>query len=231
MKPACFVPARGGSKRIPRKNRRPFCGRPIMEYPILQAQASGLFSRIIVSSDDDEIRAIGRRLGCETDTRPLWLYGDTVDSETIVAHAIKHFGLGIDPAICMLYPTAVFVRAEWLSESFSEFDGHPIAVCKLDTEPAQRALCVGSDGAIVPLMPGFIDYRTQDLAASFHDVGAFYWLSPQPFLAGWEGRPKVALLSQGARPYIIGKYESWDIDDPEDWEHAESEYRRIFHVG
>jgi pseudaminic acid cytidylyltransferase len=220
-----FIPARGGSKRISGKNKKLFCGRPIIEYPIEKAKEAGLFSHIIVSSDDQEIREIALRMGVETDERPPELYGDAVDSETILAYLLKEYKCENDWAACLIYSTAAFIRPEWLQNSFKTFDGNPIAVCKVDQQPAQRALyryC----GILKPIDPSSLAMRTQDLPTSMHDEGAFYWINPARFLAGWKA--KVDLLRQDAQPFMVGKFESWDIDDPEDWEHGEAEYRRLF---
>lgn len=224
-KPICFIPARGGSKRIPAKNKRLFCGRPIIEYPISAARESGLFRSIIVSSDDPEILSIAGKLGCQLDSRPEHLYSDDIDTESIAAYIIKEYHLEADDVFCMMYATAAFVKPEWLIDSLSQFDGLPIAVCKETQHPAQRALFKGTMGYLEPIDESSICMRTQDLPHTLFDVGDFYWFRPIRFLALWEQH--IDLLRQLCTPFIVGKYDTWDIDDPEDWEHAEAEYMRL----
>jgi N-acylneuraminate cytidylyltransferase len=225
MKPVCFIPARGGSKRIPGKNKKKFCGIPIIVWVIEAAQKSGLFEYIVVSTDDSNISNIAYKMNCRIDSRPPEMYGDMVDTETIAAHVIEAFGLIDEDAFCMLYSTAVFTKPKWLIETFFSFDGHPINVAKPTQHPMQRALIINKDGFLEPVDISAIKQRTQDLPQTYFDVGDFYWMRPRSFVEKW--REGVDLLRQDCRPFIVGKYDTWDLDDPEDWEHGEHEFRRL----
>lgn len=227
MKPWCFLPARGGSKRIPGKNKKLFNGRPIIEYAIKAAQASRLFEKILVSTDDPDIAEIVDDLGWETETRPPELYGDKTDTESIAAFTLRAHGLENERAFCMLYATAAFTRPDWLTATFAQFDGeHPIYIGKPTQHPSQRSRYTDDEGFSRPLDPSATNKRTQDLRKTHDDVGDFYWFNPARFLAKWDD--EVQLLDQYCRPFIVGPYDTWDIDNPEDWEHAEWEWRRMF---
>jgi N-acylneuraminate cytidylyltransferase len=213
------IPARGGSKRIPRKNIRPFHGRPMLAWPIAAALASGLFDRVVVSTDDPEIAETAKAHGAETPfLRPTELSGDQTGVLPVVQQAIAT--LGGDPAfVCLIYPTAPFLRPEALREGFGLLSGRPDKAYALSVTsfpaPVQRALKITAEGALEPLYPEHRQTRSQDLEPAFHDAGQFCWGRTEAWLAG------EPVFSDRALPVVIPRHLVQDIDTEEDWRRAE----------
>lgn len=215
------IPARGGSKRIPGKNIRDFAGRPMIEWPIAAARASGLFDRILVSTDSGEVAAVAEKAGVDVPfVRPPELSGDHCGTLEVITHAAlwaEEEGLAPD-AICCLYATAVFVGPEDLARGRAKLDDggwdYVFAAGRF-AQPVQRAFVKADDGAMVLLFPEHRLTRSQDLPAVYHDAGQFYWGRAD---AWREGRPIF-----GPRTSFIelpaGRVQ--DIDTPEDWTMAE----------
>jgi pseudaminic acid cytidylyltransferase len=163
------IPARGGSKRIPRKNIRPFAGKPMVAYAIDAARTTGLFDHVIISTDDIEIATIGRALGAEIPfMRPVELADDTTPTVPVIAHAIRscrELGWPVRQACC-IYPTAPLLDPRDIEAAFRMLDGQdqpyvfPVAEY---ASPVQRALRRAADGRAQPLFPEFVRTRTQDL--------------------------------------------------------------------
>lgn len=219
----CVIPARGGSKRIPRKNVKHFCGKPMIAYAIEIARASELFSHIIVSTDDPEIANIARNLGAEVPfIRPPQLADDHTVTTPVIAHAIsvsEQMGRVFEN-ICCMYPTAPFVQIEDLKEAFklrentnSEFS-FPVAEFP---SAIQRALRRDPSGRLSPFYPEFELCRTQDLEHAYHDAGQFYWGTR----GAWLNNSSIHRDGVGL---VIPSWRVVDIDSPQDWYKAELLY-------
>ena len=221
-----LIPARGGSKRIPRKNIRHFEGRPIIGYAIDAAISSNEFDQIVVSTDDDEIAAIALDLGASVPfLRPADLSNDETPTVPVVAHAIEtceSFGWSFKE-VCCIYPTVPLINPldisntlEALRKSNSDF-GFPIS--RFHSSPF-RALRVRSDGSTVPIFPENELKRTQDLEPAFFDAGQFYWGTRDAWMLK---KP----LHSNAVGFEIPNWRVVDIDDEGDWIRAESIFRSM----
>jgi pseudaminic acid cytidylyltransferase len=226
-----IIPARGGSKRVPRKNLRPFAGRPIIAYPIQTAKASGLFDEVIVSTDDDEIAAIAREHGAAAPfRRPPHLADDHATTIAVIQHALGWLGENgrdVDLACC-IYATAPFIRVSDLRDGLSRLldSGRSFAFSVTPFEfPVQRGLRLRADGAIEALAPEHADTRSQDLEPAYHDAGQFYWGRAAAFR---EGR---VLFSPESVPVILPRHLVHDIDTEDDWVRAELAYQVLRAAG
>ncbi|MBL7249436.1 pseudaminic acid cytidylyltransferase [Alloalcanivorax marinus] len=216
-----IIPARGGSKRIPGKNIKPFQGRPMIAWSIRAALESGCFQRVIVSTDDEGIAKVAREWGAETPfMRPPELADDHTGTLPVIAHALEWLtdhGETVETACC-LYATAPFVRPEDLRAGRDRLDRGDVDYAFSVTRyafPIQRALRVTPQGRIGMFQPEHFSTRSQDLEEAWHDAGQFYWGRA---LAWREQRP---LFSEAAAPIELPRYRVQDIDTPEDWERAE----------
>jgi pseudaminic acid cytidylyltransferase len=223
----CVIPARGGSKRIPRKNIRAFLGKPIIAYSIEAARQAGVFSAIIISTDDEEIAAVGRAYGAEVPfLRPPHLSDDFTGTVPVVRHAIREMArLGADSeAVCCLYPTAPFVSAATLLLGMDQLQrtasNFAFTVTGFDF-PIQRALRTDEMGRLSPLDPVSMPLRSQDLEERWHDAGQFYWGTR----AAWLDEQQS--LWQGAAAVKIPRFQAQDIDTLEDWDFAEQLFRHL----
>lgn len=227
----CIIPARGGSKRIPRKNIKPFCGQPMIAYSIQAALASGCFERIIVSTDDAEIAQVARQYGAEVPfTRPPELSDDFATTGAVMAHALRtmqeQHGWSGDAACC-LYATAPLVQAEdirrgrqTLHDTQADF---AFSVCRY-AFPIQRALRMNPQGRVAMFQPELFATRSQDLEEAWHDAGQFYWGTAAAWLAQ---KPVFNSRSSGVP---LPRHRVQDIDTPEDWRHAELMMRLLAEV-
>ena len=220
-----MIPARGGSKRIPRKNIRPFCGKPMIAYSIEAAQDSGCFDHIVVSTDDDEIADIARTHGAQTPfRRPAELAGDHVSTGPVICHAITaccELGWEADH-VCCVYPAVPFLRGADIAAAFDKLaacpgEGFVFPVAAFPS-PIQRALRLNEEGRVTPFDSRCIHSRTQDLTPAYFDAGQFYW-----------GRTGAWLTSipvhQNALTIVLPPWRAVDIDTLEDWHHAELLFR------
>lgn len=220
-----IIPARGGSKRIPRKNIKNFCGKPMLAWSIEAAQASGCFNQILVSTDDDEIAAIAREHGATTPfMRPAELSGHFTGTTPVVRHAVQWLLDAGQPLqqVCCIYATAPFVQAEDLRQALHELERTRAAYVFSATSfpfPIQRALKVTEAGGCAPIFPEHIGKRSQDLQEAFHDAGQFYWASAATWLSS------TGVFSEGSRMHRLPRWRVQDIDTPEDWERAERLFR------
>lgn len=219
------IPARGGSKRIPRKNIRPFAGKPIIAYSIESAAESGLFDRIIVSTDDPEIADVAVALGAEAPfVRPATLADDHTGTNAVVKHALAWTiaqGYPVTHACC-IYATAPFIQAGQLREGFARLMGTGKAFAFSVTSypfPIQRALRLGPGGIVEPMFPDHVFSRSQDLEPAYHDAGQFYWGTAPAFLNDHE------TFSAASVAVILPRLLVQDIDTEEDWHRAELLYR------
>jgi pseudaminic acid cytidylyltransferase len=219
------IPARGGSKRIPRKNIREFCGRPIIAWSIEAARLSGCFDRVIVSTDDDEIAEVARAAGAEVPfRRPAELSDDYTATVPVINHAIqwcRQAGFAVEQ-VCCIYATAPFLTPEILQRGLEQLEvtgsDYAFAVTSYPF-PIQRALKITAQGRIDMFQPEHAATRSQDLEEAFHDAGQFYWGRAEAFLAQ---RP---IFSDAAVPVMLPRHRVQDIDTPEDWVRAEAMFQ------
>ena len=211
------IPARGGSKRIADKNIRPFAGKPLISYSIQAAVSSGVFDKVVVSTDSDRIAETAVSYGAEVPfVRPPELSDDYTPLVPVVRHAIAELGMA-DGHVCCILATAPFVQAEDLRKSYRLLTEHPSAnfVVPVTTYafPIQRAF-KQEDGYLALVNPEHQMTRSQDLPERFHDAGQFYWGTVEAF----QNNPWVVSRSL---PYHIPRWRVQDIDTLEDWESAE----------
>jgi len=218
------IPARGGSKRIPRKNVRPFAGRPMISYAISAARSSGVFDHIVVSTDDDEISSLAAGEGAEVPfRRPAALADDFTPTVPVVAHAIRacrELGWPVE-RVCCIYPSVPFIRIEDLRRALDllALGGTDyVFPVTLFPSPIQRALRRSPDGVTRPFHPEFVSTRTQDLEPGYFDAGQFYWGTARAWLDG------LSLHGHG-KTIVLPEWRVVDIDTPDDWERAEALYR------
>lgn len=217
------IPARGGSKRIPRKNIKPFAGKPMIAWSIEAAIASGCFDRVIVSTDDEEIASVASEWGAEVPfRRPPELSDDHTGTIPVIAHAIEWLheqGEALE-AVCCLYATAPFVQPEDLRTGYQSLQGggndvdYAFSVTSY-AFPIQRALRLTTQGRVAMFQPEHFHTRSQDLEEAWHDAGQFYWGRAE---AWREGLP---IFSERAVPVPLPRHRVQDIDTPEDWQRAE----------
>ena len=221
------IPARGGSKRIPRKNIRAFCGKPIIAYSIAAALETGLFDQIVVSTDDEEIAAVAREFGAATPfVRPKEIADDFTGTNAVVKHAVAWFNSQSNDVThaCCLYATAPLVQARFITEGYEALSRSDAAFAFSVTSyafPIQRAVRITPDGRVDAIYPEHRMTRSQDLEHAYHDAGQFYWGTARAFL---EDMPLFAPHSIGV---ILPRHLVQDIDTLEDWNQAELMYGAI----
>ena len=219
-----IIPARGGSKRIPRKNIKNFHGKPIIEWTINESKKLKNFERFIVSTDDNEIAKISKSAGFEIPfLRPKNLSEDYVNTRDVIIHSIQFFKKkNIEfKNICCLYPTSPLLKSDDISKALKKLDESKkdiyIFSATKYSHPIQRSFYIGKNGISKMVFPECSNKRTQDLEPAFHDAGQFYIASEKTWLN------KENIFEDGL-PYILPKSRSIDIDTMEDWELAESFY-------
>jgi pseudaminic acid cytidylyltransferase len=215
------IPARGGSKRIPRKNLKEFCGLPMIAWSIKAAIASQCFDRIIVSTDDEEIAQLALEFGAEVPfIRPAHLSDDYTGTIPVIAHAIEQQNLNTEKFqwVCCIYATAPFIQATDIKSAYqtllTEKADYSFSVTSYPF-PIQRAIKITSNQRVEMFEPQQFNTRSQDLEEAWHDAGQFYWGRADAWLQ------KKALFTKCAIPIPIPRYRVQDIDTPEDWERAE----------
>jgi pseudaminic acid cytidylyltransferase len=215
------IPARGGSKRIPRKNVRVFAGKPMIAHSIAAADTSGVFDRIIVSTDDPEIADVARAHGAEVPfLRPAELSNDHVATIPVIAHAVQWAhteGLTLD-ACCCVYATAPFMQPEDLRAGWHTLQANDWKYVFSATTfafPIFRTILQDDDGRVSMLFPEHFYTRSQDLPEALHDAGQFYWGRPEAWLAG------DRIFGPQSTIVRLPRWRVQDIDTPEDWERAE----------
>ena len=224
MSVIAVIPARGGSKRIPHKNIKPFCGKPMIAYSIEAVKDAGIFDRIIVSTDSKEIASIAKEFSAEVPfIRPCELADDHVGTDTVVFHALKRLmedGEKID-YICCIYATAPFVKAEYIIKGYNILRDKNATTCFSVTTypfPIFRSLKINNQNRLEMFWPEYREIRSQDLPEAYHDAGQFYWADVKNYLK------EKQFYSKDAVPVILPRYLVQDIDTPEDWETAEKMY-------
>lgn len=220
-----LIPARGGSKRIPRKNIRDFAGRPVIAWSIAAAAGSGLFDRIICSTDDEEIAQVVQACGAETPfRRPPELSDDHATTLAVVQHFLEWAQGEALPleALCCIYPASPFVTADALSQAWRRLESSGAQYCfpvARFPAPIQRAMRRTAEGRLEMFQPENFNVRSQDLEPAYFDVGQFYWGRPDAFRAG------LRMFGPDSAPLEIPLWRAVDIDTPEDWERAEKLWR------
>tara|TARA_E500000178_G_C16858053_1_gene678334 strand:+ start:207 stop:890 length:684 start_codon:yes stop_codon:yes gene_type:complete len=223
-----IIPARGGSKRIPRKNIKLFDGKPMIACAITAAKDSGLFEHIVVSTEDDEIASVAESLGAETPfVRPSHLADDHAETVPVVTHGIQECrALGWEfKNVCCIYPCVPFIQIEDLQGSLNHLEASKADYCFPVTKypsAIQRALKRNNDGIMQPFYTQFESTRTQNLEPSYHDAGQFYWGRKN----AWLENPRI---HSGGLGYIIPSWRSVDIDTSEDWLRAEIMHKAFNH--
>ncbi|NNA55031.1 pseudaminic acid cytidylyltransferase [Pseudomonas koreensis] len=219
-----IIPARGGSKRIPRKNLLPFDGVPMIVRSIRTALDSGLFEQVVVSTDDAEIAELALAHGAQVPfLRPADLADDFTGTAAVIVHALQQLP-AFDYACC-IYATAPLLQARYLRQGFELLEQHAhkaftFSVCSFGF-PVQRALTLDGQGALSALYPEFRNTRSQDLPEAFQDAGQFYWGRSEAWLRG------EVLYSPASLPVILPRHLVQDIDTLEDWKRAEYLYAAL----
>jgi N-acylneuraminate cytidylyltransferase len=226
MRKIAIITARGGSKRIPHKNIKEFCGKPILAYSIEAAVESGLFDTVMVSTDDEKIAEIAVKYGAEVPFyRSEKTSGDYATTNDVLLEVLEeyekrgeHYELG-----CCIYPTAPFVTAEKLNAAVDrllETDADTLIPVVVFSYPPQRAMIVRDDRLIFEY-PQYLDSRSQDLEPHYHDVGQFYIFRTESF------KVNQKLMVGNILPMVVSEMEVQDIDNMTDWEIAEIKYRTM----
>jgi len=225
------IPARGGSKRIPGKNIRSFHGKPVLAYSIEVALRSGLFDRVLVSTDDPKIARVAEAYGAEIPfMRPAKIADDYTGTNAVVRHALQWLQQRNQPAeyACCIYATAPFLQEGSLRQGWSALKKQRLAFSFSVTSfpfPIQRSIRVNEIGEVEPVMPDAIKKRSQDLEETYHDAGQFYWGTADAFLQ------QTPLFSSHSVPIILPRHLVQDIDTLEDWRRAELMYQALLESG
>lgn len=221
-----IITARGGSKRIPRKNIKDFLGKPIIAYSIAAALQASCFDEVMVSTDDEEIANVAREFGAKVPfLRSAETSNDFATTADVLVEVLSQYrshGRNFDSACC-IYPTAPFVTTERLEQGYTlllqQAADAAFPVVRF-SYPIQRALKI-EDGFLKMIWPEHLTTRSQDLLPSYHDSGQFYWLDVPRFIVS------KLILSDRAVPFVISELEVQDIDDLQDWKIAEIKYQMI----
>lgn len=226
MKSLCIIPARGGSKRIPRKNIKPFMGKSIMAYSIEAALNSELFDEVMVSTDDKEFAEVAKQYGASVPFMRSEAaandYATTVDVLLEVIETYKQRGMNFD-VICCLYSTAPFVTSARLKEAYSKLSDN-IDACFTMVEysyPIQRCLRINEAGLVEMKYPEHLKSRTQDLEKVYHDAGQFYFVKTKTLIE------EKTVWCKHTAPLVLSELEVQDLDTLTDWQLAEMKYELL----
>jgi pseudaminic acid cytidylyltransferase len=224
MNKVAIIPARGGSKRIPRKNIKTFAGQPIIAYSINAAITSNLFERIILSTDSEQIAEVGSSYGAEVPfMRPAELSDDFTGTAEVLIHSLNWLTEHdkFYPYFCCFYPTAPFLEKEYLVKGFDILRKNNASTVFSVTSfpyPIFRAMKIEANNRVKMFWPEYLNSRSNDLPDAYHDAGQFYWGDTEKFLK------EKNIFSSDSVPVILPRYLVHDIDTPEDWETAEILY-------
>jgi pseudaminic acid cytidylyltransferase len=223
----CVIPARGGSKRIPRKNVREFCGKPMIAWSIESALESRVFDRIIVSTDDAEIAETAKSCGAEVPfVRPAELSGDYAGTIPVIAHAIERMaqeGMQAEN-VCCIYATAPFIQSSDIRSALEKLQSTEADYVFTVTSfpfPIQRAVRIDSSDRVSMFFPEHFNTRSQDLEEAYHDAGQFYWGKAEAWVSG------RVVFGCCSSPWVIPRFRVQDIDTAEDWLRAEWMFRQM----
>ena len=231
MSAIAIITARGGSKRIPRKNIKEFCGKPIINYSIEAALGSGIFDEVMVSTDDEEIAEIAKAAGAKVPFfRSAETSSDTATTADVLLEVLDEYekrGQSFEYGCC-IYPTAPFITARKLREALDELvksGAESIVPMQEFSYPPQRGLFIDDKGLVKMLHPEYATTRSQDLQKQYHECGQFYIFRNDAF------RIQKDTTMEKSIPYIIDPVESQDIDNESDWLLAELKYRFLTEQG
>ena len=219
-----IIPARGGSKRIPGKNIKDFNGRPIISWPIRACMGMEATTKVVVSTDSEEIAGIALVHGAEAPfLRPDELASDTAGTAPVVRHAIEALGLGSNQLVICVYPTAV-IETSFLDGALHQAQSEPllnrfIISVGRHRSPLERALGESKDGLFHLLNPAALLSRTQDLPQRYFDAGKFYLATAQKWME------QETMMAEPFIPYFLPDWATVDIDEPQDWVVAEALHR------
>lgn len=226
MSSICIIPARAGSKRIVKKNIKPFMGKPIMAYSIEAALNSGLFDVVMVSTDSEEFAKVARQYGAEVPfLRSEKTANDFAGTEDVIMEVLENYkklGKTFD-SFCCLYSTAPFVTANRLVEGFgylTEKADAAISVVEYSF-PIQRSVKVNEEGHLQPNFPQYMDARSQDLDKTYHDAGQFYFVKTLTFME------EKNLWCKRTAPIVLSELEVQDLDTMTDWQLAEIKFKLL----
>jgi pseudaminic acid cytidylyltransferase len=221
------IPARGGSKRIPRKNIRLFCGKPMIAWCIEVAKQSRLFDHILVSTDDHEIAEVVKSLDVEVPfLRPAKLADDFTGTTEVISHAVNWMRTHewkLD-AVCCIYATSPLLQTEDLERGWKALESGHWSYAVSVTEyahPILRSFRERPEGGLSMFFPEKLGMRSQDLPEALHDAAQFYWGRPE----AWLNQPEI--FDQQSFPIRIPRWRVQDIDNPEDWKRAEMIFQMI----
>jgi pseudaminic acid cytidylyltransferase len=221
------IPARGGSKRIPRKNIKSFCGKPMIAWSIEAALQSGCFDQVVVSTDDAEIAETARQHGAQVPfIRPAELSDDRTGTTPVIRHAIEWFQAQgqIPKQVCCVYATAPFVSVDDLRRGLTVLIETACDYAFSVTSyafPIQRAIRINDAGRVQMFNPEHFNIRSQDLEEAYHDAGQFYWGHAQAWLE------ERIIFSPASVPVLLPRHRVQDIDTPEDWARAEWMFKAL----
>ena len=222
-----IIPARGGSKRIPRKNIKIFKGKPIIEWTISTALSLKFFDTVIVSTDNDEIAALSQNLGVDVPfIRPSNLADDHTPTRDVILHAINWYKAKniVFNYVCCLYPTSIFIRDTDIDAAFNELKKSQeetfIFSAISYSHPIKRSFLINKKGLSEMFFKNTFQKRTQDLENSYHDAGQFYIAKPEVWI-------NKKVIFDDSIPFILQRWQSVDIDTYEDWSIAEIIYEWI----
>ncbi|ATC81553.1 MULTISPECIES: pseudaminic acid cytidylyltransferase [Pseudoalteromonas] len=222
-----IIPARGGSKRIPRKNIKDFHGKPMIAYSIEAALISGCFDEVCVSTDDNEIAEVALRYGATIPfIRPAGLADDYASTQDVMTHALnwyKQNNRGITH-VCCIYATAPFITPEALQNGLSALKSDDLDYAFSATSysfPIQRAIKLTEQGTVEMFQPEHLSTRSQDLEEAYHDAGQFYWGTAPAFIN------RKPFFSSRAKAILLPRKYVQDIDTQEDWELAEALFKAL----
>ena len=222
-----IIPSRGGSKRIPHKNIKQFCGKPMIAWPIEVAKQSGLFEHIIVSTDDVEIAEVSKSYDAEVPfMRPTELSDDYTGTTEVIAHAVSwmHEQQWKPEAVCCIYATSVFFTMADLKKGFDALNtgNWSFAFSVTDFEyPIFRSFREHSEGGVEMFFPEHFEKRSQDLPIALHDATQFYWGKPDAWLN------KLKMFDRHSCPVKIPSWRVQDIDTKNDWKQAELMFKAL----
>ncbi|WP_299549552.1 pseudaminic acid cytidylyltransferase [uncultured Helicobacter sp.] len=219
----CVIPARGGSKRILRKNLKDFCGKPIIAYSIQNALQCGIFSKVIVSSDDVEILEYATTLDAIALKRPDYLSDDYTGTREVILHALEVLDLSAESFVCCLYATAPLLDSNTLKNAFLQAqnntqDCYCFSAVEYDYSPFRAFTIINNKNTM--LFKEHFDKRSQDLEKIYHDAGQFYFARVKT----WRERENIF---EGSFSFILPQSQVQDIDTLEDWNLAELKYKLL----
>ena len=223
------IPARGGSKRIPRKNIKMFHGQPMIAWSIQAAIESGCFDEVWVSTDDEEIAEVAQVYGAKVPfLRPVHLSDDFATTADVMSHAVEEFGKinhALPDYICCLYATAPFVTKADLVKGLEKIKNNSnlnyVFSATTYPFPIQRAIKLNEHDTVEMFSPQYFNVRSQDLEEAWHDAGQFYWGTAEAWLN------KAMIFSTQSRVVELPRFRVQDIDTQEDWDRAEWLFKAI----